>query len=301
MSQAVTLAQGVHSDVPMHVYLADPCIEPSLSSTIVNTLYRQTPQRAHMIHPRFGGSRFDSGPRADIGSAVHSLLHGGYPVVPVVQVSKRSGKEAGVLFEPQDWKTDDAQEQRDAIRKANGIPVLPRDMPALQSAADSAQRVLEVLGGGLHEQTLIWYHDGVWYRGRADWASNGAVSAFGIDAPGGLDLDTKTVELADEIAWLRTNADELDVQLALRWVGWRALGRDMTMGWLLQEIEPPYDNCVVIATPELINAGVRKIKHAHGLFKTCLRSGIWPGKPRKAMRANVSSKTLWELESRGIE
>lgn len=73
------------------------------------------------------------------------------------------------------------------------------------------------------------------------------------------------------------------------------------MGWLLQEIEPPHDNVIVIATPEMIDIGVRKARHAAKIWRKCLDSNTWPGKTRKAVRANVPAWLLWEMENRGIE
>lgn len=298
------MKSGYHSDVPMHVYLADPCEEPALSSSIVTELCNGTAKRAHMAHPRFGGINRDYGPRADKGSAVHSLLHGGYPVEAVTKVSKRSGKDAGVEFEPYDWKTQDAQDARDALRAANKIPVLPRDLQSLNLAANSARKVIETLGAGSHEQTMIFRVGNVWGRSRTDWLSDGPViiPSMDLECTKRLDLDTKTVEVADEIAWLKSNADEQSAQLGLRWLGHLALtGEEIDMGWLLQEIEPPYDNVIVLATREMIEIGVRKAKHAARIWRKCLDEKSWPGKTRKAVRANPPAWLLWELENRGIE
>lgn len=293
-------------DLPLAAYLADPCPAPALSSSIVNCLYKHTPKRAYLEHPRLGGIGGDFSPRADKGSAVHALVHGGAKLVYVDQVAKRSGKDKGVMFEPSDWKTDDAKEAAAEIRAAGGIPLLPRDRKGIEAAGAAAREVLAQLGPGKHEQTMAWQQDDVWCRGRTDWISTGPVILLDweIEAVNGLDLDTKTVEIADEVAWIKSNADEMAAQIGLRYLGHLALtGKKLDMGWLLQEIEPPYDNCIVLATAELIDFGVRRVRHAARIWRKCvgLPAAQWPGKKRKAVRADMPAWVAWEMLARGLE
>lgn len=295
--------QPGYYEIPMREYLADPCKEPALSSRIVGKLVRQTPQRAKMAHPRFTPEAADFSPRADIGSAVHALAHGGYPLRYVNEVTKRSGKEAGVPFTPTDWATQDAKDARDAIREAGGIPLLPKDRLGVESAAAGVRRTLAELGTGSHERTMIFQVDGVWCRGRADWLSDGPVSVEGLEAPHGVDVDTKTVEVADSVAWLKSTAfsGDLPAQIGLRHLGHIALtGKPRRMVWLLAEFEAPYDTCLVEASDELIDFAVRQVRHAAKLWRQCLDQQRWPGNRRRVVTANVPTWALWDLESRGV-
>ena len=52
---------------------------------------------------------------------------GGAPVQYVEKVTMRGGPNKGQEVVPKDWGTKDAQEARDAIREAGGIPMLPHD------------------------------------------------------------------------------------------------------------------------------------------------------------------------------
>lgn len=295
---------GFYPEMSMADYLADPCPEPSLSSKIVGALWRETPQRARMIHPRLTPSSLDITPRADIGSAVHSLAHGGYPLRYVESVAKRSGKDAGVSFVPTDWATKDAQEARDAIRAEGGIPLLLKDKIGVEAAGGAIRALLADLGEGQHEVTVCFQHEGVWLRGRCDWLSDGPVNALGIEAPNGVDNDTKTVDRANAVSWIKSTlygTDNLDVQLAIRHLAHIALtGKQRVMLWTLAEYEAPYDTQIVGATEECLALGVRKINHACKIWRRCLDEQRWPGNPRRAVWAVPPQWAAWELENRQI-
>lgn len=295
---------GYCHNLPMREYLADPCVEPSLSSKIVGLLVRSTPQRARMAHPQFNTAMRDFSPRADIGSAVHALAHGGYPLRYVESVTKRSGKEAGVPFVPTDWMTQDAKDARDAIRREGGIPLLPADRLGVEAASAAVTMALAELGTGKHEQTLLFQFEGVWCRGRADWLSDGAVQLGLFEAPDGVDVDTKTVQEANGVTWLKQVpfSGDLVFQMALRHLGHIALtGKARKMVWLLAEIEAPYDTCFVECTEEIIEYGVRAVRHAAKLWRRCLDEQRWPGNKREVLRATLPAWASYEMESRGIE
>lgn len=299
-------APGYYPEMAMADYLADPCPEPSLSSKIVGSLWRETPQRARAIHPRLTPAALDISPRADIGSAVHSLAHGGYPLRYVEQVAKRSGKEAGIMFTPTDWKTQDAKDAAEEIRGAGAIPLLPKDKLGVEAAGGAIKAALADLGPGKHEVTVCFLYRGVWLRGRCDWLSDGAVSRpdMDIEAPGGVDSDTKTVDKANAVSWIKSTlygTDNLDVQLAIRHLAHVELtGIARRMGWLLAEYESPYDTQFVGATEECLDLGVRKINYSCDIWRRCLDEQRWPGNARKFVWAVPPQWAAWELENRGV-
>lgn len=288
-------------EISMADYLADPCPEPALSSAIVGALVRKTPLRAKLAHPRLTPELADFSPRADKGSAVHSLAHGGYPLEYVEQVTKRSGPEKGSIFEPTDWATKDSQDQRDAIRARGGIPLLVKDREGITAAAMSVKRALRELGAGRHEQTMVFRHEGAWCRGRADWLSDGQVTIEGIENEY-VDVDTKTVDIADGVSWAKSTlfSGDLVAQIGIRHLGHIALGRPRKMVWLLAEYEAPYDTCFLAASDELIAFAVRQVTHAAKLWRQCLDQDRFPGNKRTVQYANVPAWALWDLESRGV-
>lgn len=291
-------------DLSMSDYLSDPCPEPSLSSKIVHTLFKSTPQKAMRMHPRLSGQAVDMTPRADIGSAVHAIAHGGAPVRYVEKVALRSGKRAGEVFEPTDWATQDAKDARDAIRAEGGIPLLPKDRLGVETAAGNIRYALALLGPGKFEGSMCWQRNGVWARGRYDWLSEGAVVVpeLNIDAPNGVDVDTKTVDNADAESWIKSTlyGNGLDCQVGLRHLGHEALGKPRLMLWLLQEYEPPYDTCFVGASEQVIALAVRKVNHAEKIWRRCLDAKSWPANDKRVRYAAAPPWVEWEMESRGV-
>ena len=106
-------------------YHADPCVSPSLSSSIAHTLVTQSPRHAWLEHPRLGGSKDAITKRTktmDEGAILHKLLLG-----------------AGAQFEmvvADDWRTKDAKEARMAIEEGGKIAILAKNFEKLRTAAD---------------------------------------------------------------------------------------------------------------------------------------------------------------------
>lgn len=269
-------------DLPLADYLSGACPEPELTTEIAHTTFYETPRHARLRHPRFTGQKPDATPRSDNGSAIHSLALGGAPIEYVGQVARRSGKEKGVLFTPEDWKTDDAKELAKEIRARGAIPLLEKQREHVQAAAENARRVIDAIGSGKFEQSMFWQTEGVWCRGRADWLSSGAVDIEGRHFPAGVDLDLKSVLSAERRAWLRTNVSpanqKLDIQMGLRDLGHQALtGYPRGMVWLLQEIEPPYDHSFILVSQGMLSLAHAKILRSAKLWRQCLDSERWPG------------------------
>src|SRR5579872_393955 len=106
-------------------YHADPCVRPSLSSSIAHTLVTQSPRHAWLEHPRLGGSKEGVLKRTktmDEGAILHKLLLG-----------------AGAQFEmvvADDWRTNAAKEARAAIEAGGKIAILGKNFEKLKTAAD---------------------------------------------------------------------------------------------------------------------------------------------------------------------
>ena len=101
---------GVY-DLDAAAYHADPCPEPSLSSSIGKLIVGRSPLHAKCAHPRLNP---DYQPREsgkfDLGSTVHKLILG-------------KGAEV-VAIEADDWRTKAAKEARDTARGDGKTPML---------------------------------------------------------------------------------------------------------------------------------------------------------------------------------
>ncbi len=278
---------GYYSDMDLTTYLRDPCDEPSLSKGTVKTINTRSMLRAHFEHPRLGGHTGDANTRSEFGSAVHARVFGGQEIFYVGEVTRRSGKEKGVAFVPEDWKTQDAKDARDAIRNSGGLPMLEHQRPFIEQAAENARKLLDTFGKGKPEVSMVWQTEGVWCRGRADWLT------------ADYDIDLKTCDEADGATWARkcVKSQGYDIQAALRSLGHAALGEPRQMRWLLVECEPPFECSIVIPSAKMIALATSKILYAAKRWRECLATDKWPSY-EKEYTAEPSAYEEFDLAER---
>ena len=256
------LREGFYPDFPMESYVADPCVDPSLSKGIMHKLLTKTPAHARQAHPRLNPDREDDNSgRADIGSAVHSMILGGaevqYEVFP-------------------DFKTKAAREWRDGVYNDGGIPILEKNRAAVENGAGPARAKLATLPGWdgkvETEGTMIWQDGGAWKRGRFDmWAPG----------PNKM-IDVKTTTAANPGDWIRKTMVQggYDLQAEHYLQGLRANGKGnehTEFLFLLVEIAPPYCCAFVGLDPAYSDAAKRKCAMATRTWTRCMKSGQWPG------------------------
>ena len=243
-------------------YHADPCVEPSLSSTMARTILQPGgPARLRevMKHGQQRKRVFD------FGSAAHERILGrGQPVIAidgnrnskVVKEQIAEAEGAGFLV----LKTPDA-EQIDAMVEA---------VLAQPTAAE-----LLTAGSGKPEVSMFDIDDrtGCWLRGRIDFLHSQQVI-----------VDYKTAgQSVDAERWSRhawtygyhTQAAHY-LRLAVR------LGLcdpDAAWLWVAQETTPPYLVAVHQASTELLDAGSTLLDRAITLWDRCLTLDDWPGLP----------------------
>jgi len=254
---------GLHFDVPMTDYIADPAPEPSLSKGIVKDLVTTTPRHAWHNHPRLNPDYKPSdSSRADMGSAVHSLILGGQSLA---------------IYDGPDWRKKAAREFKEEARANGQIPVLADQEVALTSAAAAAMMALGTLPGWGETQfegTMIWEDAGTWKRGRFDiWCPSA-----------NLMIDIKTCGSAEPDGWIRSSlrAGGYDVQAELYLEGLRTLGianEHTDLLFLLVEITPPFCCSFVGLDPAYADFAKRKIRMATQLWRECLAADKWPGYP----------------------
>ena len=115
---------GVY-DIPAEIYHADPCPEPSLSSSVATALIDRSPRHAWQAHPRLNPVHEpDNRQDFDLGKAAHALLLEGRDVAEIVDAA--------------DYRTKAAREARDAAYAAGKTPLLAhqwQDVEAMIKAA----------------------------------------------------------------------------------------------------------------------------------------------------------------------
>lgn len=264
----MAIGEGIH-DLDEATYHADPCPEPSLSSSIAKLLVGRSPRHAWLAHPRLNPQPHESNEsKFDLGSAFHTLMLGkGAEIEPI---------------DAADWRTKAAKDARDAARAAGKIPMLAsqatralrmRDLVSAQIAEHEEAR--PALEAGTPERTIVWREDnGIWCRALLDW----------MPETGSAYPDLKTTDAgADPEGWGRVMFNVgCDIQDAFYRRGLQKLGicPQPYLLFVVAETDEPH----LIATHRcgLAAAAIadRKVESAIRLWKHCLEGNRWPGYSR---------------------
>ena len=267
---------GIYT-IPAEAYHADPCPEPSLSSSIARMLCFNSAAHAQHDHPRLNPLAVDEdAEHFDIGTAAHALLLEGQQNIAVVDAK--------------DWRTNVAKAARDAARAAGLTPLLASRWADVQAMVGAARAQLDrhkdggamMFTNGQPEQTLVWIESlpgdptaDVWCRARLDWLR-----------PGGID-DYKTCSTsANPETWTRSMfAAGADLQAAWYLRGLRALTGldDAIFRFAVQETFPPYALAVIGLGPDALMLAEKKCLYALEVWRASRQSNDWVGYPRRTV------------------
>ena len=270
-------------DMPLTEYIADPCIEPSLSASVAHTLITESPIHAFVQHPRLNKGVIESGStKMDIGTIVHGLV--------------LEGDESRlVIVEADDWRTKVAKETRDAARLAGLVPVLAGDMGMIREIAAAARSAIAnselreafTPEAGKAEQTLLWQEGDIWLRSRPDLLTN--------DHRLIIDLKT-TAGSAEPSAWMRTmlgNGNDLQAVLGLRGIKkLKPQSRCQFVFWVVEQ-NTPYASSFVGLSPQFLEMSEHKLERAIRLWSDCTMTNCWSGYPSQVCWVEPPN---WEWE-----
>jgi hypothetical protein len=271
---------GIHN-IDEAAYHADPCPEPSLSSSIATTMIDESPIHAWTKHPKLNPD-YEAEERGifDIGSAAHAIVLEGRDMIEVIDAP--------------DWRTKAAKESRDAARDNGMIPLLERDDKNVRAMVDAFYqqvRGIPALADAMKsfeaERTIVWQERGIWCRCRPDI----------LPSAGPLLLDYKTTGgSAHPQAWASSRLYEgPDIQAEFYLRGCRAVGiKKRQMVFIVQETKPPFALSAVSPTPEGMDAARHSVDRAMDMWRRCLERDSWPGFPSEIFYAEPS----WRSDKR---
>ena len=272
-------------------YHADPCPSPSLSASIATILIQQSPMHAKAAHPRLTPNPVrEEAKHLDLGTICHALMLEGIDVAHVITATKKegSGKNRIDTGEPvTDYKTKDAQTERDAARAASKCPVLAHEMPEILSMMDACRMQLathrdayDAFTNGKPEQTLVWREpSGIWCRARVDWMMNDRPSMYDYKTGKRSARPSDVSRIAAGAGWT--------IQAAFYRRGFKAVfGQDLEpdFRFVAQENFAPYALSVLELSPADLALAEAQVDVAINRFAECLQSGIWPGYSRNVER-----------------
>lgn len=287
MTERIT-APGIYADIPAATYCADPCQVPSLSSGIAGTLVSRSPRHARHEHPRVNPAHRQREPTAAMeeGTALHAMLLGTPQEIVAVDAA--------------DWRTKKAQECGADVRARGGIPVLAHRLDELRECTAAVREQLaehdewpDALETGRPEVTLAWREGEAWCRARVDWLPDDRRRPL-------FDLKSTSGSAAPD-TWERKLRDDYAMQAAFYCRGARALGlRPPAMVFLVFESVPPYGLCLFQPDPTLVYVAEQRVAEAIALWRECMKSGRWPGYPRRVCHVEAPGWMLMQQEERAM-
>lgn len=282
-AQGEGVTPGIHK-MPMAAYLADPCVAPSLTAGLADTILRQSALHAKWQHPKLSPDyRQEEDTKFDIGTAAHSLILEGDDKVAVVEFN--------------DWRTKAAQEQRDLARTNGMTPLLAKHYKAVKEMVAVAREFMKnceigaSLAGAQPELTVIAKDGDIWLRARPDLTSK----------DNRILVNYKTCENASpEVFSRQIGRMGYDVSAAFYERAMKRLGHRAEEFFIAQEITPPYACSLHGLDPAAREIAEEKVELAIAIWAKCLKTGRWNGYPGRVHYTAPSSYEMAEAEERRL-
>lgn len=279
---------GIFLNMPGEMYHADPCPEPSLSSSIGKILVEQTAAAAWLNHPKLNPNfKPDDLSKFDLGKAAHDIMLCGAGLVQALDYG--------------DYKSKDARAARDKAIVAGKIPILKAKLADCITAVKAWRFQLDrqeedsmAFKLGYPEVTIIWqeiiFGRTIWCRIRLDWLHFTALQ----DRPTNLfhDLKSSGIPVGPD-DWSRPFFSlRYDFQAEFYKRGIRAiLGvRHPLFRFVAGEIDPPYGLMVHELSAEDGDAAAVDVEIALARWAWCIGHDSWPNWPN---RTNYLSAPVW--------
>ena len=279
---------GVYPGITSAQYHADPCPEPSASSSVLKTLMAKSPRHAALEHPRLEPQAPQTQRKDfDVGSAAHAILLGQPDPIRVIDAPSYQSKAA--------------KQGRDAAYEAGQIPALREQYERVCAMVDAARAQLAAhqgahdafdLTAGQAEITLAWLDDGAWCRARLDYmcADRPAIDDYKTTA-------TTALGWGDRTFW----DTGCDIQAGFYRRAYRAIyGRDPVVRFIVQETQPPHGLMVYRVAGRAAELADQRADRALSWWRWCVRTGRWPGYPALTADVQVPARQEYREEDEAI-
>lgn len=287
------LTEGIWQDIPADAYHADPCPEPSLSSSIAKLIANQTPMHGKLAHTRLNKKIIvESTAAMEFGSVCHSLL-------------LEDGK--GIEIVPFDsYRSKDAKAAKEEAIASGMIPIKIKEYEKAVTMTEIAKDFWAMSpsledypqSSGTAENTLVWsdssFGHKIWCRSRVDWISN--------DKKLIVDYKTTTDANPEGNKFIRSMIDYgYDVQHAFYLWGCDILFGEADLRdprqfvFLVQEKTAPY-MCSLVTLDMVFTdgCGQPKLEVAIKRWSDGMKTGKWPGYSRYAIAVTPPVWAVWK-------
>lgn len=274
---------GFHLNVPAERYHADPCVVPSLSSSLVKVLLRESPRKAFFSHPKLNKDhREEHDGKFDIGTAAHSLLLEGDDCMHVVEAN--------------DWRTKAAQEARENARALGKLPLLAYQATKVRWMVMAAQEFIENSEISTYwkdadsEVTGVWREQDIWLRCRFDRITKNRRVIMDYKSTEDASPDSFGRQLV-RMGYHLQDSFYRRCARALGIVGPRFV-------FAVQSVEEPYECSLHGCDPALQEIADFEVERAVRLWRECITKKSWPSYGGRIHWAMPSNYMIQEHEMR---
>lgn len=274
-------------------YHADPCVTPSLSSSLAVTLVTKSPAHAFLEHPRLTQriGDFESSDVMNFGSVVHELA---------------LGKGGGfAVWEGGDWRTSESKIFKLTAQSKGKTPIKKSDFDRAQKCVEAMRSQLEemklgyVLTEGKSEQVAVWKEGDQYARAMFDKWHPERNEIW----------DIKTTGKSVSPDWIRKAVASMNYDMRSEFYlrGASALtgipARKGGLGYcfLFVETEPPFSVVPCYLDETFRERGRKRAQEAVDIWKRCMGSGEWPGYAKSVIEIAAPSWVAYELEDEESE
>lgn len=273
---------GVY-DISAEDYHGDPCLEPSLSSSLAKIIAQRSPGHAREEHPRLNPAyEREELMKFRVGQAFHSMLLGkGAPVAE---------------FAHKKWQSNAAKADRDAALANGYIPLTEDQAAKTRRMVERAVQQIKgrdelayAMSGGVPERVYIWREDTkfgpIYCRMMVDWTPHA----------GRYFVDWKSTGVGALHDWgSKTMWDTgCDFQDAFYRRGFKAHGMDFdACCFAVIEDSEPHGLMTHRIDPEAQDEADDEVQWAIDHFAMCLHAGHWPMYP---LQMAWQQKPAWRV------
>ena len=251
-------------------YHADPCVEPSLSSSIAKVMMEESPLSAWWKHPKMNPDwsyeeKHDE--RKALGTACHLLVLGKGDALDVGDESWKA------------WTTKDAKAHRDAALAEGRVPCLAHTYEKAQAMADAAHAQMPSLGDPEKGKAEVSFfgedHAGGWLRCRTDWFEHESATIYDYKTT---ISSANPARVSKTIAQMKYYFQAAFYERVVSSVLPDLAGR-IRFSWIFQEMKPPFLLSRVSLMEHNMEVARREVGMALNIWTECKLAKRWHGYP----------------------